>query len=93
MNFKEYQEKVVQMPLYDDTLLGLVGELGEVVELVKKDRRKGTYRKIMNKEDLTKELGDILWYLARFASENFINLDDIATVNIRKLNERHGIKE
>lgn len=91
MNFKEYQDKVVQMPLYDDTLLGLMGELGEVVELVKKDRRLGKFRKVLNKEDLEKELGDILWYLARFSSENFINLQNIAETNIKKLNERHGI--
>ena len=92
MNFKEYQDKVVQMPLYDDTLLGLMGELGEVVELIKKDRRRGKFRKILNKEDLEKELGDVLWYLARFSAENFINLNNIAETNIKKLNERHGLK-
>jgi len=93
MNFKEYQEKVVQMPLYDDPLLGLMGELGEVTELIKKDKRLGTRRKILSKEDLTKEIGDVLWYLTRLSSVYFIDMNEVAETNIKKLNERHGIKE
>lgn len=93
MNFKEYQEKVNQMPLYDQPELGLVGEVGEVIELIKKDRRLGTKRQILSKEDLTKELGDVLWYLTRLSSVYFIDLEEVAETNIKKLNKRHGIKE
>lgn len=81
------------MPLYDDPLLGLMGELGEVTELIKKDKRLGTRRKILSKEDLTKEIGDVLWYLTRLSSVYFIDMNEVAETNIKKLNERHGIKE
>ncbi len=93
MNFKEYQEKVNQMPLYDQPELGLVGEVGGVIELIKKDRRLGTKRQILSKEDLTKELGDVLWYLTRLSSVYFIDLEEVAETNIKKLNKRHGIVE
>ncbi len=93
MNFKEYQEKVNQMPLYDQPELGLVGEVGGVIELIKKDRRLGTKRQILSKEDLTKELGDVLWYLTRLSSVYFIDLEEVEETNIKKLNKRHGIVE
>ena len=76
------------MPLYDDPLLGLMGEVGEVVELIKKDRRK-IRRKVLSQEDLASELGDVLWYLTRLANENGLVLADIAQGNLDKLEERH----
>ena len=88
--FDEYQDLVEEMPLYDDPILGLVGEVGEVVEHVKKDRREGERRKPIDEEKLTLELGDVLWYLTRTASEYGIELKDIATDNIEKLRARHG---
>ena len=90
LNFSEYQELVVKMPLFDDPALGLPGEVGEVLELVKKDRRPGDRRKEINKEDLTKELGDILWYLTVLGNTYGINLLDVAATNIDKLNKRHS---
>lgn len=93
MNFKEYQDKVTAMPLYDDVVLGLVGEVGEVIELLKKDRRLGTKRKVMTKERFIEEMGDVLWYFAGLATAYNVSLEDIAASNIKKLNERHGIKE
>jgi len=91
MNFKEYQEAVTGMPLYDDPALGLPGEVGEVLELIKKDRRPGDRRKEINKEDLTKELGDILWYLTILGNSYGIDLMDVATTNVDKLTKRHKI--
>lgn len=93
MKFNTYQEQVVAMPLYDDPILGLMGEVGEVVELIKKDRRPDNSgrRKPLVQERLKDELSDVLWYLTRLASENNINLDDIATHNIEKLTKRHKL--
>ncbi len=91
MTFTSYQDSVDGMPLYDDPLLGLAGEVGEVIELIKKDRREGDRRKEVNKEDLTKELGDVLWYLSRVSSEYDIDLQDIADTNIMKLTIRHKV--
>ena len=93
MNFEEYQKKVSEHPLYDDVILGLVGEVGEVVELIKKDRRQGTYRKILTKDRLEEELGDVMWYLSRVCTVHNINLNELVENNIKKLNERHGIEK
>lgn len=37
---------------------------------------------------LTKELGDVMWYLAQLASELGLELDDVAAVNLQKLRSR-----
>lgn len=91
MGFKSYHAFVDSCPLFDDPALGLPGEVGEVLELVKKDRREGDRKQPINKEALTKELGDILWYLTKVASLYEISLKDIAETNINKLTKRHDL--
>jgi len=39
-------------------------------------------------EEITKEMGDILWYMARLADFLGIPFDDVATTNISKLLDR-----
>lgn len=90
MHNKDYQEKVMAMPLYDDVVLGLVGEVGEVVEHIKKDRRLGDKRKPLSREKLVDEGGDVLWYLTRLFGENGITLEEVMDYNIVKLTERHS---
>ena len=85
--FDEYQDLVDEMPLYDDCLYGLATEVGELIDVVKKGLRPN---KFIRTEDLVLEAGDVLWYLARFLSENGIDLVDVATKNIEKLNARHS---
>ena len=92
MNFEDYQKEVLQMPLYDDLFKGIMGELGEVAELVKKHERQGQHRKIMTRERFEEEMGDVLWYLSRLASAYGGDLQKIAEGNIQKLRERHGLK-
>lgn len=92
MNFKEYDDFVGTCPSFDDPALGLPGEVGEVLELIKKDRRPGDKQQPMDLEKLTKELGDCLWYLARTANLYGIKFDDVATGNVKKLTKRHDIK-
>lgn len=89
MNLTDYQHHVSRMPLYDDPILGLIGEVGEVVEHIKKDRRVGNRHRPINIEELTSELGDVLWYLTRLACENNIDMNYVASYNLKKLNERH----
>ena len=38
--------------------------------------------------DLMKELGDVLWFVAQFATEMDIDLDEIAEKNLAKLEDR-----
>ena len=91
MNFIEYQTLVNVMPLYDDPALGLPGEVGELLEHIKKDRRPAIHRKPLDGEAFIKEAGDVLWYLTRLVGENGYSMDDVAKRNIEKLNKRHGL--
>ena len=69
--------------------LGLSGETGEVLEIIKKivrDRRTVTDE---DKEKIKLELGDVLWYLAQMAARFNLKLDDVATSNLKKLEQRY----
>ncbi len=71
--------------------LGLAGEAGEVAEHAKKairdDRGKiGDERRAA----MSKELGDVLWYVAQLASELDLSLEDIAKQNLEKLFSRQA---
>jgi len=90
MGFRKYEEFVRTMPDFDDAALGLPGEVGEVLELVKKDRRTGDYRQPLDQEKFTAELGDVLFYLTRLAYKNGVSIKDVADYNIAKLTKRHG---
>jgi len=66
--------------------LGLAGEAGEAVELVKKHLYHGAE---LDRDKLTKELGDVLWYVAATAAARGIDLDAVAEANIAKLRTRY----
>lgn len=90
MGFKKYEEFVKTMPDFDDAALGLPGEVGEVLELIKKDRRTGEYRQPLDKEKFKAECGDVLFYLTRLAYKNDVTLKEVAEYNVEKLTKRHG---
>ena len=69
--------------------LGLAGETGEVCEKIKKYLR-GDYT-LSDEEkidELEKEIGDVLWYLANLASDLHLSLEIIAAKNLKKLSDR-----
>jgi NTP pyrophosphatase (non-canonical NTP hydrolase) len=93
MTFSEYQEfasKGILNAKHQEPLLnfalGLTGETGEVVDLIKKQIFQGH---IINPNDFLEELGDVLWYVANIASECGINLEAVAINNRRKLEQRY----
>lgn len=90
MGFKKYQKFVEGCPDFDDAALGLPGEVGEVLELIKKDRRVGEYRQPLDREKFMAEVGDVLFYLTRLAYKNGVSLKEVADFNVEKLNKRHG---
>lgn len=69
--------------------LGLAGETGEVVEKVKKIVRdkEGSYS-IEDRDYLMLELGDVLWYVAKFCNELELSMDDVLLANVDKINDR-----
>lgn len=70
-------------------VLGLVNEAGEVAGKVKKlFRDKGGVLADADREALTAELGDVLWYLAEVCTQAGINLADVADHNLVKLADR-----
>lgn len=98
MNFTEYQKEQMKLAIYptDDWVakfayvsLGLIGEAGEVSEKVKKGIRKNKFEYIYNnKEEIAKELGDVLWYISALSHELGYDLEEIAKMNIVKLKDR-----
>lgn len=67
-------------------LMGLCGEAGECIDILKKHKFQGHK---LDKEKLKEELGDVAWYLA-IASEGLgYKLSDILDGNIEKLKKRY----
>lgn len=96
MIFNEYQTLALRTARPKDEknelfhlLLGICGEAGEIAEKTKKIVRDhdSDFSKL-DKEDLTKELGDVLWHIAVIADHFDIPLESIATTNIEKLASR-----
>lgn len=67
-------------------VMGLCGESGEAIDLVKKHLAQGHP---LDAEKLAKELGDIAWYLAETAHAIGYSLEDILRMNIDKLAARY----
>lgn len=67
-------------------VMGLCGEAGEVIDLVKKTRFQGHG---MDYDALEKELGDVAWYLAIASYAAGFKLSAIMERNIEKLKERY----
>lgn len=94
MTINEYQElamrtlntKLTKKDVLINSVMGLCGESGEAIDIVKKWFAHGHE---LNREALIKELGDIAWYLAEAATALDISLDEILQINIDKLKKRY----
>lgn len=88
MNFSEYQVRASETAIYDDKIypiLGLAEEAGEVAGKVAKSLRDKTP---LDEDVLIKEMGDVLWMLAAIATDNDIDLSEVAQRNLDKLASR-----
>lgn len=93
MRANEYQKlamktlnpKLDKKDVLINSVMGLCGESGEAIDIVKKWMAHGHE---LDKEHLIKELGDIAWYLAEAATALDVNLEDILQANIEKLKKR-----
>jgi len=96
MELNDYQIKSRKTALYPNVgnnfiypTLGLCGETGEVAEKIKKIiRDNNSIADLERINDIKKELGDVMWYIAQLATELNLTLENIAQTNIDKLQER-----
>lgn len=91
MLLNEYQDKAgsyqVRTAPPEERIMGLLEEAGEVAAIFKRVLR-GDYQIDVAATKLHKELGDILWYVARIAADNNWTLSSIAESNLEKLESR-----
>lgn len=96
MEFNEFQKYALQTAVYPNQgsnitypVLGLCGEAGEVAEKVKKViRDKEGIIDQVDLEEIAKELGDVLWYVAATCRELNLDMDYPAELVIKKLQDR-----
>ncbi len=97
MNFNDYQTQALTTAIthpdeqMDKTIfvLGIAGEAGEVVEKWKKIiAYKDGKISDEDRQEIKKELGDVLWYIALFADSLGLTLEEVAALNLEKLASR-----
>ena len=104
MTLNEYQHEALSTAIYDRqfaviyTALGIAGEAGECADKVKKIlrdtrivRNADTGAIMLDTEQqhaLALEIGDVLWYCATLARDIGMTLEEVAELNIAKLNSR-----
>lgn len=66
-------------------LHGMVGEIGEIHSIYQKSYQGHD----MDFEELKKELGDLLWFIAEYCTILKLSLEDIMQMNIDKLKKRY----
>lgn len=108
-SFLEYVQRAQETLLWEEDetqkdvlfrmVLGLMGELGEVSETLKKHYRGDNGAKQITPElvdKITLELGDVLWYMSNFLDvlvydlppSEYVTLEDVARRNVEKLAKR-----
>lgn len=95
MRIREYQQQALRTDRSSGSsrdqlllpLLGLAGEAGSLLSEFKKFIREGErYRPFT--DQVSEELGDILWYVSNIASKMNLDLQEIAEENLAKLADR-----
>lgn len=88
--YPDLPEDIVELLSVTYDGLGL-GEAGEVQGKIKKIiRDNGGEITAKAKDEIAKELGDTLWYIASMCQNLGITLEYVATANIEKLEKRHA---
>lgn len=93
MEVRKYQEeikrtlnaKLTEKELLSNMGLGIAGEGGEVVDIIKKHLFQ---EHELNKEHLFEEIGDLLWYVSNLCNVCGFKMEDVMEYNIEKLRER-----
>ncbi len=94
MNINDYQKEAMTLlnpaltekDVLMNALMGLCGESGEAIDLMKKHLYQGHE---LDRQKLIKELGDVAWYLAEAATGLGVDLSEILQGNLDKLHARY----
>lgn len=94
MTINEYQQLAMttlnpslsKKDVLTNGVMGLCGEAGEVIDIVKKHLHQGHE---LDQEKIVKELGDVAWYLAEIAYALDTPLEEVLQANIDKLKARY----
>ena len=94
MTINEYQKEALrtasgmnqQYPMALNGVMGLAGESGECVDMMKKHLFQGHP---IDTEHMAKELGDVAWYLAITAHAIGYDLETVLQMNVNKLRKRY----
>lgn len=98
MKFKKYFDSVKETAQYDDSkysvvypALGLAGECGEAVDIVKKTIRYGNpANELGEREEAMKlELGDVMWYWCNLCIDLGFDPEELFQMNYDKLRARY----
>jgi len=90
--FDYYQAKCNDTAIFPEDVaieyltLGLLSEVGEVADKIKKKIRDG--ERPNHKQEVSDELGDVFWYLAMLVDRMGLNLSDVAFDNLNKTMKR-----
>lgn len=90
-DFYDYNDFVKSMKVFPEKFaiiyptLGMIGEAGEVSEKIKKWMRGD---RELDRPEVAKELGDVLWYITALADDLGYTLADVANMNVEKLSSR-----
>ena len=87
LNQYQYEADKTRLTTADEnySLLGFIGEVGELYSLLAKSIRD---QKELDEVMIKKELGDCLWFLSALATDFGFTLDDVAETNLNKLQKR-----
>lgn len=94
MQLNEYQTEAMKMlnpglnqkEVLVNALMGLCGESGEAIDILKKHLFQGHD---LDRAKIIKELGDVAWYLAEAAMGLGVTLESICQGNLDKLHARY----
>lgn len=104
MDFRKFYDTVKETAQYNDynrviyPALGLAGETGEAVDIIKKSIRyagKGDTFSLIDSngrdrtEDFKLEMGDVLWYWCNLCLDLNLDPEEIMKMNYDKLRERY----
>lgn len=98
MNLNEYQtlsQRTMPNKGFEEDLsnysMGLSGESGEVIDILKKIVHHGHPYTVEMKEKLHEELGDVMHYVAGLCTLLGFQMDLVGQANIKKLKKRYPV--